>query len=462
MACAKRAAGYGKKVAVIEKNRVGGTCVNVGCMPKKIMYNAASIREKIYLAEDYGYKTTEQLDWFTLKQRRDEYSLFGIVNCSYIKRLNGMHARALSNNHVEYFEGFGHFVAPHQVQVGEGVILESDHILIATGDKPLMPSFPGSEYCGSSDSFWHLESLPKRSLVIGGGYIAVEMAGILNALGSDTFLACRKDTPLRTYDPFITSILMDEMKKSGISVFDNSIIDRIEKGENGSYSCYFQNGKDIHNVDYILMAAGRVPLLENLGLDIAGVQTDKGFVVVNDKEETTAPGVYCLGDNIGKVDLTPVAIQAGRRLADRLFNNQVDSIMDYTNVPSVVFSHPPIGTVGLTEPEARKIYGDDIKIFTSTFSNSLYALSPAEKKVKTGMKIVCQLSTLKVLGVHIIGDSADEILQGFAVAVKMGATKVTFFYKNSFVEGLGCLCGDSSYCCRRACHFWTLGPVLIC
>lgn len=335
-----------------------------------------------------------------------------------------MHARALTNNHVEYFEGFGHFVAPHQVQVGDGVILESDHILIATGDKPLMPSFPGVEYCGTSDTFWKLESLPQKSLVIGGGYIAVEMAGILNTLGSETHLACRRDTPLRTYDPFITSILMEEMKKSGITVLDNSVIDHITKNEEGKLDCFFQNGKEVKDVDFVLMAAGRVPLLDGLGLELVGVEVKNGFVVVNEREETTGEGIWCIGDNIGKVDLTPVAIQTGRRLADRLFNGQTDSLMDYTNVPSVVFAHPPIGTVGMTEPQAHEIYGDDVQVYKSSFFNSFYALSPVEHKKKTGMKIVCQKSTQKVLGVHLIGDNVDEMLQGFAVAVKMGATKV--------------------------------------
>lgn len=424
LACAKRAAGYGKKVAIIEKNKVGGTCVNIGCMPKKVMYNAASIRETIHLAKDYGFTTTESFDWSILKQKRDEYVILCRFECRFVKRLNANHARALSNNHVEYFEGFGHFIGPHQVQVGNDAILESEHILIATGDKPLMPVFPGNEYCGTSDTFWDLESPPKRSLVVGGGYIAVEMAGILNILGSETILACRRDTPLRTYDPYILSILMDEMKKSGLTVMNNSTIDHVVKAEDGSYNCYFQNGQEVKGIDFILMAAGRIPALEGLGLDLVNVEVKNGFVVVNEKEETTAPGIYCLGDNIGKVDLTPVAIQAGRRLADRLFNNQADSIMDYTNVPSVVFSHPTIGTVGITEPEARLRYGEDIQIYQSTFSNTLYALSPAEEKKKTGMKIVCQKSTQKVLGVHLIGDYVDEMLQGFAVAVKMGATKV--------------------------------------
>lgn len=344
----------------------------------------------------------------------------------FVKRLNGIHSRTLNSNHVDYFEGFGHFVGPHQVQVNDDVILESDHILIATGDKPLMPSFPGAEYCGTSDTFWDLESLPSRSLVIGGGYIAVEMAGILNALGSETCLACRRDTPLRNYDPYILSILMDEMKRTGLSVLSNSTVDHIIKNDAGRYDCYFQNGTEVKDVDFILMAAGRVPLLEGLGLDLVHVEVKNGFVVVNEREETTGEGIYCLGDNIGKVDLTPVAIQAGRRLADRLFHGQVNSIMDYTNVPSVVFSHPPIGTVGMTEPKAREVYGDDIQVYQSSFSNTLYSLSPAEHKRKTGMKIVCQRSTQKVLGVHLIGDYVDEVLQGFAVAVKMGATKVCF------------------------------------
>lgn len=285
----------------------------------------------------------------------------------------------------------------------------------------MIPDFPGNEYCGTSDTFWELEKAPARSLVVGGGYIAVEMACILETLGSETYLACRYDTPLRKYDPFVVNILMEEMQKRGIHVCDHSTIDHVSKRENGKLECVFKSGKSVADVDFILLAAGRVPLVEGLGLEHCGVKVENGVIAVDEKEQTNVPGVFCLGDDIGKVDLTPVAIQAGRRLADRLFGGKPESVMDYTNVPSVVFAHPPIGTVGLTEPEARKRYGDDVKIFQTTFTNSLYALS--EEKHKTGMKIVCQKSTLKVLGVHLIGDSADEMLQGFAVAVKMGATK---------------------------------------
>ena len=314
-------------------------------------------------------------------------------------------------------------MAPHQVQVGDGEVLEADHILIATGGKPLGPSFPGSEYCGTSDSFWELEQAPSRSLVLGGGYIAVEMAGILNALGSTTTLACRRDTPLRTYDPFVLELLMKELPHSGVNVMPNSTIERITKREDGKFTCQFQNGSIVDDVDFVLMAAGRVPLIDGLGLEIPGVSVERGIVVVNEKEETSAPGVYCLGDDIGKVDLTPVAIQAGRRLADRLFGNQPDSVMDYSNVPSVVFSHPPIATCGLTEPQAHERFGDDVQVYKTTFANSFYALAKDEEKRKTGMKLVCQKSTQKVLGVHMIGDNVDEMLQGFAVAIKMGATK---------------------------------------
>ena len=338
-----------------------------------------------------------------------------------VKRLNANHHAALERAHADFISGFGHFVAPHQVQVDDGTVYESDTILIATGGKPLIPDFPGNEYCGTSDTFWELEKAPARSLVVGGGYIAVEMACILETLGSETYLACRYDTPLRKYDPFVVNILMEEMQKRGVHVCDHSTIDHVSKGENGKLECVFKSGKSVADVDFILLAAGRVPLVEGLGLEHCGVKVENGVIAVDEKEQTSVPGVFCLGDDIGKVDLTPVAIQAGRRLADRLFGGKPESVMDYTNVPSVVFAHPPIGTVGLTEPEARKRYGDDVKIFQTTFTNSLYALS--EEKHKTGMKIVCQKSTLKVLGVHLIGDSADEMLQGFAVAVKMGATK---------------------------------------
>ena len=257
-----------------------------------------------------------------------------------------------------------------------------------------------------------------KVLIIGAGTM-----GILNALGSTTTLACRRDTPLRTYDPFVLELLMKELPHSGVNVMPNSTIERITKREDGKFTCQFQNGSIVDDVDFVLMAAGRVPLIDGLGLEIPGVSVERGIVVVNEKEETSAPGVYCLGDDIGKVDLTPVAIQAGRRLADRLFGNQPDSVMDYSNVPSVVFSHPPIATCGLTEPQAHERFGDDVQVYKTTFANSFYALAKDEEKRKTGMKLVCQKSTQKVLGVHMIGDNVDEMLQGFAVAIKMGATK---------------------------------------
>lgn len=346
-----------------------------------------------------------------------------VMTYRFVKRLNANHTRVLANSDAEYYEGFGHFVSPHRVQVGDGVVLESNSILIATGGKPLMPSFPGNEFCGTSDTFWELEELPKRSLVIGAGYIAVELAGILNALGSETSLACRFDRPLRRYDPFVTDLLMEEMARTGLKLLPNSVIERVEKRPDGKLDCFFQNGVCEKSVDFVLVAAGRVPNLAQLGLEIPRVAVRDGHVVVNEREETTSAGIYCLGDDIGKVDLTPVAIQAGRRLADRLFAGGI-SLMDYEMIPSVVFAHPPIATCGWTEVRAREEYGDDVQIYKTVFSNTLYALSDAEAKRKTGMKLVCQKSTQKVLGVHLIGDNVDEMLQGFAVAIKMGATKM--------------------------------------
>ena len=425
LACAKRAAGYGKKVAIIEKNRVGGTCVNVGCMPKKVMYNAATLREDIHLAKNYGFETSESFDWSILKHKRDECVLRPSLTARFIKRLNTNHANALKKNNVDYFEGFGHFVAPHQVQVSDGVILEGNTVLIATGGKPVIPDFPGNQYCGTSNTFWELETLPKRSLVIGGGYIAVELACILNILGSETFFSCRHDTPLRRYDPFVIDLLMAEMKRRGITEMPNTTIQRITQQSDSKYECAFSNGQVVSDVDFVLMATGRVPLLDGLGLEVAGVQTEHGVVKVDAYQQTTAPGVYCIGDDIGKVDLTPVAIQTGRRLADRLFNQQ-DSVMDFSNIPSVVFSHPPIATCGLTEARARERFGEDVRVYKTVFSNTMYALNSPEDKPKTGMKLVCQKSTEKVLGVHMIGENVDEMLQGFAVAIKMGATKKDF------------------------------------
>ncbi|KAK8809521.1 hypothetical protein WA158_000464 [Blastocystis sp. Blastoise] len=420
LASAKRAASYGKKVAVIEKSRLGGTCVNIGCMPKKVMFNTANIKEIVELSKEYGFDTTTpKFSWPIIKKKRDDF----------IKKLNAHHKVALDNSHCELYNGFGHFVDKKCVQVDDGVILRSDHILVATGDKPLIPeNVPGIEYGKTSDDFFTLEDLPKKTLVVGAGYIAVELAQILATLGSNVTLAVRRDRPLRALDTFLTDKLLLELERSHTKLLTQCELEKIIKNEDNTTTVYFKNGQVVSNVDFLLLAIGRVPLLSGVGLDKVGVQLDnRGCVVVDDEEHTTAEGIYCLGDNIGKKDLTPVAIQTGRRLADRLFGGHPESKMDYNTIPTVIFSHPPIGTIGLSEAEARVKYPEEqIKIYTTSFASSIYfTLSPQDKPT-TAMKLVCVGKDLKVVGLHVIGLGADEMLQGFGVAIKMGATKKDF------------------------------------
>ncbi|HBM2906496.1 glutathione-disulfide reductase [Rahnella sp. C60] len=416
IASINRAAMYGQKCALIEARELGGTCVNVGCVPKKIMWHAAQIAEAIHLyGPDYGFDTTlNRLDWATLLKNRS----------AYIDRIHTSYENVLGKNKVDVIKGFARFVDGHTVEVN-GETITADHILIATGGRPSHPSIPGAEYGIDSDGFFALEALPERTAVVGAGYIAVELAGVLNALGSKTHLFVRKHAPLRSFDPLLTETLVEVMNVEGPTLHTQAIPTAVVKNQDGSLTLKLEDGRE-QTVDCLIWAIGREPANDKLNVEMAGVELDeKGYVKVDKYQNTNVPGVYAVGDNTGAVELTPAAVAAGRRLSERLFNNKPDEYLDYNNIPTVVFSHPTIGTVGLTEPQAREEYGDDqVKVYQSSFT-AMYT-GVTRHRQPSRMKLVCVGLEEKIVGIHGIGLGMDEILQGFAVALKMGATKRDF------------------------------------
>lgn len=412
IASSNRASMYGKKCALIESDRLGGTCVNVGCVPKKVMWYAAHIAEALQdIAPAYGFQTPSyQFDWGTLVAHRD----------AYIKRLNDIYDNTLNKNSVDVIRGHARFIDAHTVEVN-GEQYTADHILIAVGGEPAIPDIPGAQLGIDSDGFFRLQQCPQRVAVIGAGYIAVELAGVLHALGSETHLFVRQATPLRHFDPLLSSALVDAMQAQGLSLHPHSTPKSLHKNDDGSITLTLENGQQ-HTVDEVIWAVGRRPKLEQLNLAATGVVLDeRGYIQTDKYQNTNIPGIYAVGDVTGRIELTPVAIAAGRRLSERLFNNKPDEHLNYDNVPTVVFSHPPIGTVGLSEPEAREQYGDAVKVYQSSFTSMYTAIT--EHRQMTKMKLVCVGPDEKVVGIHGIGMGMDEILQGFAVALKMGATK---------------------------------------
>ncbi len=416
IASMNRAAMYGQKCALIEAKALGGTCVNVGCVPKKVMWHAAQISEAIRnYGPDYGFDTTiNRFDWKTLIDSRT----------AYINRIHQSYDRVLGNNKVDVISGFARFVDAHTVEV-DGETYTADHILIATGGRPVIPAIPGAEYGMTSDGFFELEALPKRVAVVGAGYIAVELAGVLNGLGAQAHLFVRKHAPLRSFDPLIVETLVEVMNTEGPKLHTESIPKEVVKNADGSLTLKLENGQE-HTVDALIWAIGREPMTDNLNIEATGVELDeKGYIKVDKYQNTNVAGVYAVGDNTGAVELTPVAVAAGRRLSERLFNNKPDEHLDYSNIPTVVFSHPPIGTVGLTEPEAVEKYGaENVKTYKSSFTAMYTAVTSHRQPCR--MKLICVGEAEKIVGIHGIGFGMDEILQGFAVALKMGATKKDF------------------------------------
>ncbi|XP_063045403.1 glutathione reductase, mitochondrial [Engraulis encrasicolus] len=429
LAGARRAAELGASAAVIESHKLGGTCVNVGCVPKKVMWNAAVHAEIAHDRADYGYLGgSSQFSWHTLKTKRD----------AYIARLNQIYLGNLNKANILSIEGQACFTDDAEPTVlVAGKKYTAKHILIATGGRPSVltdDEIPGANLGITSDGFFELESLPKRCVIVGAGYIAVEMAGILSTLGSKTSIIIRQGEVLRNFDSLISSNCTKELEKSGVELWRNTQVKSVKKTPNGLEvtltTCDPETKEEtigtIDDVDCLLWAIGREPNISGLNLGQIGVKTDKrGHIVVDEFQNTTRPGVYAVGDVCGKALLTPVAIAAGRKLAHRLFENKPESRVDYSNIPTVVFAHPPIGTVGLTEEEATKSWGkDNLKIYQTSFTPMYHAIT--SRKSLCVMKLICAGAQERVVGLHMQGLGCDEMLQGFAVAIKMGATKADF------------------------------------
>lgn len=422
IATARRAAEYGVSVAVIEKARLGGTCVNVGCVPKKVMWNTSFIKEIIDFAPHYGFKENDPgLDFSVIKAKRD----------AYVARLNGIYDNNLKRSGVDWYKGTAVFTGVNTLDIGEERTIRGKRVLIASGGRPNIPNVPGAELGIDSDGFFELEQLPRKVVVVGAGYIAVELAGVLRGLGSEVHLLVRGDTLLKTFDDMLGEELIKAMEHAGVHLHFKNGATKIEQAEDGTKTVTLKVGDALTGVDTFIWATGRLPNTE-LNLEATNVRLEGQFIYADAFQETSNPNTYALGDVCGKWLLTPVAIAAGRRLAERLFNNADGSkdklCLDYNNIPTVVFSHPTIGTIGMTEAEARAEYGDAVKIYRSRFTNMFYSPMdvPADDKPKTAMKLVCAGPEEKVVGLHMIGLGCDEMLQGFGVAIKMGATKAQF------------------------------------
>lgn len=415
IASANRAGMHGAKVLLIEGNELGGTCVNVGCVPKKVMWQASTILETIERdASSYGIQAdVKHVDFKELVEKREKYIDF----------LHGAYQRGLDSNNVEAIKGYARFVDSQTVEVN-GESYQANHILIATGGKPSKMTIPGGEYAIDSNGFFALAELPKSTIVLGAGYIAAELSGVLNGLGSEVMWAYRKERPLRTFDKMLSDNLIEMYQEAGIHTYANFTASEITK--NGDvYTVTFENGETLM-AECVLFAGGRVPNTDALGIEKTNVELDeKGFIKVDKFQNTTDSHIYAIGDVIGKIDLTPVAIAAGRRLSERLFNGKENSYLDYDLVPTVVFTHPPIATIGLTEEQALTTYGEgQLKIYRSRFTPMYFALNDYRQKCE--MKLICVGEEEKIVGLHAIGVGVDEMLQGFAVAIKMGATKADF------------------------------------
>ncbi|MGI9332626.1 MAG: glutathione-disulfide reductase [Gammaproteobacteria bacterium] len=430
IASAVRAASYGARVALVEHGRLGGTCVNVGCVPKKVMWYAGHMAHMLGDAPDYGFGLERQPvehDWPTLVGERN----------AYVKKLNGLYAKRLETTGVEFHAGTARFVGEREVEVaptgashsGEGRRLSASHVLIATGGRPTVPDVPGAELGITSDGFFELDRRPDSVAIIGSGYIAVELAGVLHALGARTEIFARRERVLRHFEPMLGETLMGVMAEEGLVVNTQARVEQVEANGNGGLSgltLTLADGSTRGPYEQVLWAIGRHPNTRALALESTGVAfTSNGAIEVDAFQQTATERLYALGDVTGKHELTPVAIAAGRRLSDRVFDGRSDRRLEYECIPSAIFTHPPIGSVGLSEPEARARHGDDeVKVYSTRFTPMYHAFT--RHKQPTAMKLVTVGEDQRIVGCHIIGAGADEMLQGFAVAVRMGATKRDF------------------------------------
>jgi len=416
IATARRAAEYGAKVGIAEFDKLGGTCVNRGCVPKKLMVYASHFPDLFEESQGYGWSSVEStLDW--------EKMITAVNN--EVNRLNGIYQRMLDNSKVEVLQGYGKFVDSHTIVVGERQVT-ADKVLIAVGGKPFKPNILGIEHAITSDDIFHLKEQPKRIVILGAGYIGCEFACILNGLGSEVTQVVRGDRILRGFDQDIRTEIQQSMTNHGIRILNNIELIAIDKTDEG-VKVTVKGSDDTEETvlaDAVSLAAvGRKPNTQNLGLENTKVQRRDGAILVDEYSRTHDENIYAVGDCTDKINLTPVAINEGRALADTVFGGK-SRIMSYTNVPTAIFTTPEAATVGLTEEEAREKYGDAVKIYKSRFRPMYYTL--AGKDEKTLMKLVVDGNTDKVLGAHMVGNSAAEIIQGVAIAVKMGATKADF------------------------------------
>ncbi len=418
IAAAEAAAKLGRKVAIIEGARLGGTCVNNGCVPKKIMWYAANLAHAVDDAGSFGIDVQRgDTDWKKLVSGREKY----------ISNINQYWDSYVVETSIERITGYAHFVDAHSVEV-DGETYSAEHIVIATGGRPIVPPVPGAELGITSDGFFELQQQPKNVAVVGGGYIAVELGGVLKALGSGVTLFALENRIMERFDAMISDVLSQEMQVQGIKINTGCQVSGLTENDNG-ITVMTKEGHSVAGFDAVIWAVGRSPNTRQLGLEAAGVTLEaNGMVPVDEYQNTNVAGIYAVGDITGRMPLTPVAIAAGRKLAERIFHpdyqgKQGGPKVDYENIPSVVFSHPPIGSIGLHEQEARACYGK-VSVYKTEFKPMRYAL--VEHGSRTAMKLICAGDEEKVVGIHIIGDNADEMLQGFAVAVKMGATKADF------------------------------------
>jgi len=410
LAAAIRASKHGAKVALLEPNELGGTCVNVGCVPKKAMWYAAQMAEAQYIAVDYGFHDKPgSLDWPRFIERRDEY----------IQRIRGKYAQTLDTGHITLVREYGRFLAPDRIQAGSRV-LTAPHVVIATGSSPRRLDKPGFELGITSDDFFDLRACPRRAAIVGGGYIAVELAGVLRALGCDVDMYVRGRL-MGGFDEEMAFVLGEEMKKHGIDIHYGCQIEAAHE-KDGVLLLDCDSGSRPGPYDVLIFAVGRDSNTASLDVHRIGLRTSEhGHVEIDDYQNTNVPGVYAVGDVTPRMQLTPVAVAAGRKLADRLFGGKPDAKLDYENIPSVVFSHPPLGTIGMSEEQARERYGAGVHLYKQSFIPMQLAL--AHRPMTTVFKLICVGDDSRIVGMQMLGPGVDEILQGFAVAIKMGATK---------------------------------------
>jgi len=427
LSIAERAASYGAKTAVIEASELGGTCVNVGCVPKKVMWYAAGVAQGLKDAQDYGFHVdlegdAGKLNWEKLVMKRENF-IGGILD---------WYDDYMNDAGVDVIHGYGRFINNNTISV-DGEAYTADHIVIATGGRPIFPDdIEGARLGIDSDGFFQdLDEIqPQKVVVVGGGYIALELAMLMDGLGSDVSVLHQGWPVLEGFDSTIQKALRKQMEDDGISLYDDEIITKVELQENSTeekrlLTIHFEDGSSITDVEALIWAIGRKPNTDTIGLENTDVRIDaRGMIIVDDEEKTTVDNIYAIGDIIGKAPLTPVAIAAGRRLGDRLYGGKPTRKMSYDNIATVMFTHPPIGTIGMSEEKAIEAYGDAVKVCQTDFVPLYHQMT--RHKVKTHMKLIVLGEEEKIIGCHIIGLGADEMLQGFAVAIRMGATKADF------------------------------------